>query len=85
MVISYDWPDKDEEAPVVGTMVDVSGNPDRPVLIGVVGQVTQEPGAPYPTLLISIPDGQMGATAFQSWVQDEGNIGVSLKQIPSIT
>ena len=80
MLISYEWPPSAGPPPRAGTFLDVSGDPDLPVLRGNAFKV--QPSLEDPdgvTLLIAITDGQLGAEAFMSWVAAEGDVGVAFR------
>lgn len=86
MLLHYDWP-ADVDVPAVGAELDVSGNPDRPVLHGQVWRVNPEHNVEDGTTTISImlEDGQAGAEEFQEWVLGEGDIGVMPRAAQSQT
>lgn len=82
MLLAYEWPEESGDPPERGTMVDVSGDPDCPVLRGVVGphQPSDESGITA-MLPIIMGDGQNGAEEFQVWVSEGGSVGIMVAVI----
>lgn len=74
MIVHYDWP-MGEDPPAVGTYLEVSGDPDRPVLRGVIARHLEEEPQ-FVSILIG--DGQEGAEEFQNWIATEGTLGVRI-------
>lgn len=79
MLLQYDWPGDVDEVPDIGTRVEVSGDPDKPVLRGAIARIIDEDGDVV--LSIMMPDGQPGAEEFQVWVANEGDIGLKLADV----
>lgn len=78
MLLQYDWPVLEGDVPEVGTWLDLSGDPDRPVLRGAVARTLEsEDPEIVATLSIIVPDGQAGAEEFQHWLVTEGSLGVA--------
>lgn len=77
MILEYDWQASEGEAPETGTWLDVSGDPDRPVLRGAVARhLDGDEGITIISILLA--NGQNGSLEFQNWVITEGNIGVEV-------
>lgn len=74
--VVYDWPDLADEAPDVGEFVDLSGDPDKLCIRGVVAG--QQIGNGVATLTIAIPTDQEGYLELVAWLTEEGELGVQL-------
>lgn len=73
MLLNYALP-LDVEPPAPEQAVEVSGDPDQPVLRGVILRHREEDG--MLVLSILLPDGQPGAETLQDWVSQEGDLGL---------
>lgn len=87
MIVRYVWPDDLDTVPAIGTPVEVSGDPDKPVLKGEVTRVFEDgqdhpemDAEDSPVLHISMVDGQNGAADFMQWIMSENTLGVRLAQ-----
>lgn len=77
MILEYDWQASDGAAPETGTWLDVSGDPDRPVLRGaVVRHADGEEGITVISILLA--NGQKGSLELQNWIVSQGDIGVEV-------
>lgn len=76
MIVSYEWLEENGDAPAKGTFVEVSGDPDRAVLRGIVAEVLEEGS----TLHILLGDGQEGSDEFQLWLLGYGEMGVKVAE-----
>lgn len=79
MLLHYDWPE--DEIPAVGTLLDISGDPDKPVLRGQIWRHLENEEGDVEAVSIMMVDGQEGAEGFQLWVAAEGDIGVMVAAV----
>lgn len=73
MLLNYALP-LDVDPPPDEQPVEVSGDPDKPVLSGVIVRHRVEEHALV--LSILVPDGQVGADDLQGWVDAQGDVGL---------
>lgn len=83
MIVQYDWPPTAGNPPSMGTVLNISGNPDRAVLKGEVVDkeyelVDDDSTDSVVCLVILIKDGQEGEQELVDWVASNGDIGVDL-------
>ena len=78
MLIQYEWMASFGDVPAVATYLDLSGDPDQPVLRGVVAKHIDGEIEGGTLISILIADGQEGAQAFQEWLEHEGDLGVAI-------
>lgn len=78
MLIQYEWMASFGDVPAVATYLDLSGDPDQPVLRGVVAKHVETELVGGTVISILIADGQDGAQAFQEWLEDAGDLGVAI-------
>lgn len=74
MLLNYALPLDIVDQPAPDQPVEVSGDPDQPVLRGVILRHREQDG--MLVLSILLPDGQLGALDLQRWVDDEGDLGL---------
>lgn len=74
MLLNYALPLDLVNLPMPEQAVEVSGDPDQPVLRGVILRHREQDGELI--LSILLPDGQPGALHLQRWVDDEGDLGL---------
>lgn len=76
MVISYVWPGLIEDCPPINTWVEISGNPDAPVLKGIIANIEENDDGEL-ELAVLMGDGQEGAAELQEWIMVLGDIGLA--------